>query len=162
MLELRFYLLTHEREVGRETSSSIPVKKILEESCETIIWKRKESNSEIESTLSLGETVLVYPTDNGPPIEDIEPISNFILIEGTWQEAQKIYNGSPYLKRFPVLKLETGNRSIYKLRRNQRNNGLCTAETVIEILKFKAQLKLAENLFERFVSFQNARSKEKI
>jgi DTW domain-containing protein YfiP len=159
MLDIRFYLLTHEREIRRETSSSVPVRQALGESCATIIWKRREPNIEIECTLSPCDTVLVYPTDDQPLVEDIQPIGNFILLEGTWQEARKIYNRSPYLRRFPAMRIGTENGSAYRLRRNQKDGGLCTAETVIEILRLKGQFKLAESLFERFVSFQDVRGK---
>jgi DTW domain-containing protein YfiP len=155
MLDLNFYLLTHERELDRETSTSIPVREVLAGSCRTTVWKRKEPDGVIASGLSAEDTVLVYPADDGQPVESLDRVRNFVVIDGTWQEARKIYNRSPYLKRFPVLGIKVEKRSAYRLRRNQQDGGLCTAETVAEILRLKGDTELAERILERLAAFQD-------
>lgn len=78
---------------------------------------------------------------------------SYIVIDGTWQEAQKIYNKSPYLKSLPTLKIETDQKSVYTLRRNQKQNALCTAEIVIEVLKNEACSDLADELQSKLIAF---------
>ncbi len=155
MLDLNFYLLTHERELERKTRSSIPAVQVLADSCHTTVWKRTEPDPVIAAGLSATDTVLVYPADDGQSVESLDGVRNFVLLDGTWQEAQKIYNRSPYLKRFPVLKIKGEGQSVYRLRRNQKDGGLCTAETMAEILRIKGYTGLAEQLLERLVDFQN-------
>lgn len=52
----------------------------------------------------------------------------FVLLDGTWPEARKMFNKSPYLARFPVLSLHPGTASSYRLRRSNREDHFCTAE----------------------------------
>ncbi len=74
-------------------------------------------------------------------------------INSTWQEAQKIFNQSAYLKNAQQFTLNTTNNSLYKLRANQPKGGLCTIECIIEVLKLKGQHKLASTLFLKFQQF---------
>jgi len=52
----------------------------------------------------------------------------FILLDGTWAEARKMFGRSPYLDRLPVLSLQPVRRSVYQLRRSRRGDHLCTSE----------------------------------
>jgi len=52
----------------------------------------------------------------------------FILLDGTWDEARKMFRKSPYLDRFPVLSLHPDQLSRYQLRRSQSEAHFCTAE----------------------------------
>ena len=52
----------------------------------------------------------------------------FILLDGTWDEARKMFRKSPYLQDFPVLSLRPEQLSRYTLRRAQSESHLCTAE----------------------------------
>ncbi|CAN5137000.1 tRNA-uridine aminocarboxypropyltransferase [soil metagenome] len=52
----------------------------------------------------------------------------FILLDGTWAEARKMFGRSPYLNHLPVLSLQPDQISLYKLRRSRRNDHFCTSE----------------------------------
>ncbi len=52
----------------------------------------------------------------------------FILLDGTWSEARKMFRKSPYLEHLPVLSLAPEQLSRYKLRRSKRDDHFCTAE----------------------------------
>lgn len=52
----------------------------------------------------------------------------FILLDGTWSEARKIFRKSPYLDPFPVLTLRPGQLSRYRLRRSSHAHHFCTSE----------------------------------
>jgi hypothetical protein len=52
----------------------------------------------------------------------------FILLDGTWAEARKMFGRSPYLDHLPVLSLEPDQASQYKLRRSRRDDHFCTSE----------------------------------
>lgn len=52
----------------------------------------------------------------------------FILLDGTWSEARKMFRRSPYLDRLPVLSLEADQTSQYKLRNSGRTDHFCTSE----------------------------------
>ncbi len=52
----------------------------------------------------------------------------FILLDGTWSEARKMFSKSPYLATLPVLSLQPDGKSEYKLRRSRRDDHYCTSE----------------------------------
>lgn len=52
----------------------------------------------------------------------------FILLDGTWAEARKMFGRSPYLDALPVLSLAPDRASRYKLRNSGRDDHLCTSE----------------------------------
>ena len=52
----------------------------------------------------------------------------FILLDGTWSEARKMFGRSPYLDALPVLSLAPERMSQYRLRRSGRGDHFCTSE----------------------------------
>jgi len=52
----------------------------------------------------------------------------FILMDGTWSEARKMFRKSPILDRFPVLSLHPEQLSRYQLRRSWHEHHFCTSE----------------------------------
>jgi DTW domain-containing protein len=66
----------------------------------------------------------VPQTDQAAPAK--RPL--FILLDGTWAEAGKMFRKSPYLAGFPVLSLLSDQLSRYKLRRSKRDDHFCTSE----------------------------------
>ena len=52
----------------------------------------------------------------------------FILLDGTWAEARKMFRKSPYLDALPVLSLAPAQASRYRLRRSCRDDHACTSE----------------------------------
>ena len=83
----------------------------------------------------------------------IEEYENVIIIDSTWQEAQKIFNQSDYLKAAAQFTLNVKNDSLYTLRANQPKGGLCTIECIIEVLKLKGRSNVAAELSAKFALF---------
>ena len=52
----------------------------------------------------------------------------FVLLDGTWSEARKIFRKSPYLDALPVLSLQPEHLSRYRLRRSTHAHHFCTSE----------------------------------
>lgn len=152
---MKIYLLTHQREFKRPSNTGKIVTEQLGTIAKTISWERKKPDQELLDSIRDGNTVLLFNNPESEIIRDELPYDNFIILDGTWQEAAKIYNKSPYLKNLRSINLQTGSKSTYTLRRNQRENGLCTAECVIELLKLKGQKESAEKLKTAFQEFIN-------
>lgn len=149
-----FYLLSHERELLRQNSTSSLVLTGDGYGSAKIIWHRTEIEKMESSLPHTNDAVLIYPTDDAEDFEDVGPVKNYILLDGTWQEARKIYNRSPYLKKYRSIRLSGVKSSEYILRRNQNGGGLCTAEVVIEILLVEGRCAAADNLYQKFKEFQ--------
>lgn len=99
------------------------------------------------------DIALVYPALEGETVSAPDKFSKYIILDGTWQEARKIVNRSPYLQDLPKVMLNSSAPSRYTLRRNQKEQGLCTAECVIELLKINQEYELADELDLAFTQF---------
>jgi DTW domain-containing protein YfiP len=79
--------------------------------------------------IAAGKVGLVFPSDDKNISQKVCEISQrllyLVLIDATWQEARKMFNQSPYLKALPKVLLINSPKSIYPLRRNQIEGGLC-------------------------------------
>jgi DTW domain-containing protein len=89
-------------------------------------------------TESLGEPL---PDSIRPPQRPL-----FILLDGTWSEARKIFRKSPYLERFPVLSLRPEQLSRYRLRRSTHAHHFCTAEVAALCLDLAGDPQAAQTL----------------
>lgn len=149
---LNIILLTHERELQRTTNTGAIALNIAGESVQRIMWERTKPNQHLLDLLANQKALLLYPTDESTNVELID-FGTIIIIDSTWQEAQKIFNKSPYLKSAPKAFLNTTTESSFTLRRNQIAGGLCTIECIIELYKIKGLTELAEKLTSAFEQF---------
>lgn len=58
----------------------------------------------------------------------------FIMIDGTWQEAKKIFRKSPWMADVPVLSIKTSEGSRYGVREAAGESQLATAEVAAKVL----------------------------
>lgn len=149
---MKIFLLTHQRELDRKTNTGTIAVNNTDGMVERIIWERVNPNSDLVELFNNNKALLLYPTDDDTSA-DIEDFDNIVVIDSTWQEAQKIYNRSPYLKAAPKAVLSPEYQSAFQLRRNQREDGLCTIECVIELLRIKGRKQLADALAIKFNLF---------
>ena len=92
------------------------------------------------------QAVHCVATDAKPPL--------FVLLDGTWPEARKMFRKSPYLNALPLLSLEVNSPSRYHALREASGAGQhCTAEIAAALLRQSGDEAAAEALaahFERF------------
>ena len=156
---LHICLITHKNELNRKETNTGQI--VLSESnkhqyhTSIIKWGGRDDNDIIDQAIkSFNRTPVLLWTDssnnnnnnnnNSQIIENNEPI--YIVLDGTWQEAEKIYRSGPLsLRKLPKLSFTTSsNPTRYNLRKNfgyknkygdnNNNNLLCTAEICAEIL----------------------------
>jgi hypothetical protein len=70
----------------------------------------------------------------------------FVLLDGTWSEARKMFRKSPYLDALPVLSLNSGHASVYRLRRAAHGHHFCTAEVAAQCLELAGETRAGETL----------------
>jgi len=100
-------------------------------------WSRTEVEPELLALLAdpQWQPYIVFPGEFVAPERVVNEVRQeagkrplFILLDGTWSEARKMFRKSPYLEHLPVLSLEPEQLSRYKLRRSKRDDHFCTAE----------------------------------
>lgn len=156
---MNIFLLTHQRERFKKTNTGSLVVDALGEKAQVVIWDRVAPDPELLRAIDEGSVALLYPAANSLLVSEAMNYENYIIIDGTWQEAQKIYNRSPYLKGLPMIEMPIDKPSAYNLRRNQREGCMCTAECAIEILKAKDFPILANDLQSMFLKHIASHSK---
>ena len=149
---MKFILLTHSREILKPTNTGQLIQRAIPDTL-TIIWQRKQPDPALLKILSREKVALVYPAEQTAAVTEPVDFDYFILIDSTWQEARKIYNHSPYLQDIPCVQISPTQQSSYRLRRNQREGGLCTAECAIELLRQGGNEAEAEGLESAYQSF---------
>jgi DTW domain-containing protein YfiP len=149
---MKIFLLTHERELNRVTNTGSLAIDDSNEMVERILWDRVNPNKGLTKLIENNQALLLYSKGESSSAI-IQEYENIIIIDATWQESQKIFNQSAYLKSAPQFTLNTPNDSLYKLRANQPKGGLCTIECIIEVLRIKGENKIASELALKFEQF---------
>ncbi len=158
MTPTNIILLTHEREQQRPTNTGRCVLSTLPERSQLISWQRKEPDEALLALIKTNKVGLVYPAqENESTVSTINAndCDHWLLLDATWQEARKMFNRSNYLKTIPRIHIKPSAPSRYRLRRNQKQEGLCTAECVIELLKLDGDPAAARSVDARFNEFNN-------
>jgi DTW domain-containing protein YfiP len=158
-------IIQHPNEVARATNTG----KLLQwrmGRCHTEVWSRaKPSESLLSKIEQHPNPILLFPTPQSKELaeeawEALEPL--YIVLDSTWQEAQKMWRQSPWLQRLATYHLSIAQESAFTLRRNQRPNSLCTCEIGVELLSAhncpqQAQ-SLSDSMQRYFAAFQADRS----
>lgn len=153
-----FYLLTHERELHRPSNTGTLALNHSADFAKRVVWQRTQPDDELVALIESSKAVLLHSSaaSADTPSVILEDFENFIIIDSTWQESRKILNRSPYLQKAPKAALHLAKSSTYKLRRNQTDQGFCTIECIIEVLRCKGQSELADELHMQFEQFNNS------
>ena len=153
MDDMKFTLLTHSKEIVKRSNTGRLVLDVLGRDAEQIRWDRLNPPAGLLEEIETGQVALVYPGATDENNAGLSGITRVILIDGTWHEARKIHQRSPYLQKVRRINLVPGGTSRYNLRKNQKKDCLCTAECVIEVLRNAGKTVAADQLEARFLEF---------
>ncbi len=124
-------------------------------------WARTEVDPALLALLAdpQWQPYLVFPGEfvvAGRMVTDVLPVDPleggkgkrplFVLLDATWPEARKMFRKSPYLDHLPVLSLQSGQLSRYRLRRSQRDTHFCTSEVAALCLELAGDTLAAQTL----------------
>lgn len=157
----KFWILSSEREFSRPSNTARLLKLINPESTEIFLWERTRRPEQLYNNLCNGKfnVFLLFPAENEELAKRrVSFKSNvkapaFILLDGTWQEARKIFRKSDYLQDLPLVSLEADYVSRYDLRRGAGEGNLCTIEAAIEILKINEEFGSSQSIEGYFKLF---------
>ncbi|RWR02906.1 hypothetical protein ED28_05015 [[Pantoea] beijingensis] len=89
---------------------------------------------------------------NSPPTTGKPPL--FILLDGTWTEARKMFRKSPWLDKLPIMSLKVTVPSNYTLREAHGVGQHCTAEVASALLDQAGDTAAAMALTKHFSLFR--------
>ncbi len=141
-------------------------------------WTRTEVDPGLVTLLadSQWQPYVVFPAEYAAPARVVPQLAAkalvagavprplFILLDGTWAEARKMFRKSPYLDRFPVLSLEPNQASNYQLRRSRRDDHFCTSEVAALCLQLADETRAATvlNAYLDIYSHHYLRAKQQL
>lgn len=143
----KLWILSTEKEFYRPSNTARLLNLVNPASTEIFLWGRNDNPTELIANInsSIYEPFLVFPAQdeesNKRKVEynTTEKIPAFILIDGTWKEAQRIFRKSEYLKKLPLISIEPIYKSTFDLRRGAGEGSLCTIEAAIEVLNLNKE-----------------------
>lgn len=160
-----FWLLTHRYELYKPTNTGRLILDSIEHT-RMFEWSRTEPCAELLAALEdeRYSPCLVFPAGEdyqSRMIEDVnqdprmpaDRIPVFIILDGTWRQARRMFRHSRYLQHLPVIEPQTDRLSRYQLRRSTIDHHLCTAEVAVALLEQVGDQAAADHLeayFERF------------
>ena len=121
-------------------------------------WARTATNPGLAALLRdpQWQPVVVFPQEYAAPgrvVHGLAPAGGasaaparrplFILLDGTWAEARKMFLKSPALDALPVLSLQPDEVSAYRLRRSRRVDHCCTSPVAALCLHLAGQYQAA-------------------
>lgn len=130
---------------------------------QAFLWLRTEVDPALLAAINdpHRQPYVVFPAsyaDAGRPVYSQLPASGkpplFIMLDGTWSEARKMFRKSPYLNQFPVFSLDVAAASDYQLREASRAEQHCTAEVAAALLQQAGDDAAALGLSQHFSYFR--------
>lgn len=126
------------------------------------VWDRTQPDPELLALLQNPRyaPIVVFPQQYAEAQRCIDSVSTgdkiplFVMLDGTWREAKKMFSKSPYLDSFPVLGIQPEHSSLYQLREAAHEHQLCTAEVGIAVLELAGDLQASSDLADYFAVFR--------
>ncbi|MBB3191436.1 tRNA-uridine aminocarboxypropyltransferase [Halomonas cerina] len=165
----RVWLLTHPLEHHKPTNTGRLIRDVLPDT-EVFTWYRTAPDARLLTLLDDARYApfVIFPDDHEDYVHRVVGmdavaerqeegrIPVFIILDGTWRQARRIFRKSPYLADLPVLPLTTERLTRYRLRKPASAAHLCTAEVAVELLRQAGDVVAAEVLDDTFDAFNDS------
>ena len=162
-MPLEIWLLMHKEESYKPSNTGRLIEDVLPDTTKRFYWHRTEPDPEFIALLNDAryQPYIIFPGDRGGYEERVvtqikrsdQKIPVFIILDGSWRQAGRMFRLSKYLQNLPVLPLKTQRESQYRLRKAPDEFHLCTVEVGIELLSHHGQSAAADHLSAYFTHF---------
>ena len=158
----RFCLVMFDSEPMKPSNTGRLIADILPDT-EAFGWSRTDPDPALLAVVQNPDLqpLVVFPhsyADPGRPVLHAPPLSGkpplFIMLDGTWTEARKMFRKSPWLDALPVMSVNLTRPSNYLLRVAHAAGQHCTAEVAAELLLQAGDTAAGEALFQHFDLFR--------
>ena len=160
-----FLLLMYDTEVLKPSNTGKLIADVVDD-VHAFLWSRTEIDPNLVALINDGnyQPFVVFPAQYAndqqrvyqnemPELNDKKPL--FILLDGSWREAKKMFRKSPYLQQLPVLSIELSEQQSkqYQLRDAALSDQLATAEVASHVLAIANEPQSARHLQLWFNAF---------
>ncbi|XKE45980.1 DTW domain-containing protein [Halomonas organivorans] len=165
----RVWLLTHPLEHYKPTNTGRLIRDVLP-GTEVFTWYRTAPDERLLALLDDPRYApfVIFPDDHedyAHRVVGMDAVAErqekgripvFIILDGTWRQARRIFRKSLYLAELPVLPLATERLTRYRLRKPASRAHLCTAEVAAELLRQAGDVEAADVLDDYFDAFNDS------
>ena len=161
-----FLLLMYDDEILKPSNTGRLIADLIPDT-HAYIWSRTEPNTNMLALLTdpTWQPFVIFPAEyatadraliSSPVISHLNEGKRplFILLDGTWAQAKKMFRKSPYLDNFPVLSFEPEKVSEYLVRKASKEYQLATAEVASLVLESVGETNNAHLLALLFATFR--------
>jgi len=160
-----FLLLMYDDEILKPSNTGRLIADLVPDTF-AYIWSRTEPNKNMLALVTdpKWEPIVVFPEEYAQAErvltqnQTIQFANNkrplFILLDGTWAQAKKMFRKSPYLDNLPVLSFSPERLSQYLVRKATKDNQLATAEVASLVLASIGEQANADLLALLFSTFK--------
>lgn len=143
-----FLLLMYDDEILKPSNTGRLIADLIPDTY-AFIWSRTEPEAQLMALLQdpKWQPIVIFPEEYTTidrvmhqyqaPETGKRPL--FILLDGSWVQAKKMFRKSPYLDSFPVLSFSPATISRYLVRKASKDNQLATAEVAGRVLEFMGE-----------------------
>ena len=127
--------------------------------CKVYVGKKFPGKHEdLKQILSDSNTMILYPGPDSVPISSVSPnfVKNLVILDGTWDQARKLFSYSPALQKLPKISLSLSTPSEYIVRTQPTSGCLSTLEVgVHSIALLENRPEIVEPLLAPLVAMCN-------
>ncbi|MDP5253418.1 MULTISPECIES: tRNA-uridine aminocarboxypropyltransferase [unclassified Vibrio] len=165
--EARFMVLLSQNEVFKPSNTGRLIGDIFPNS-QYFQWQRTQAPQALLDVLNHSDffPVLIFPDHYAQKSNSMKlAVKNelprhkkplFILLDGSWREARRMYHQSPYLHDLPLLSFTPQQISQYQMRKSDNLNHLSTVEVASLCLEWFGEEKQAQCLQHWFAVFRES------
>ncbi|PHM29810.1 tRNA-uridine aminocarboxypropyltransferase [Xenorhabdus budapestensis] len=158
----RFCLIMFDTEPMKPSNTGKLIADVLPDT-HAFLWSRTEPDQRMLEILRdpTRQPYLIFPESYSIPprtayqqLPDNQKSPLFIILDGTWPEARKMFRKSPYLDDIPLLSINSIAKMDYLLRMPSRKEQHCTAEVAATALELANDLEASQQLLTHFNHFR--------
>jgi DTW domain-containing protein len=163
--EIDFILLYHLDEIFKPTNTGRLIADTFPNNTYAFCHSRTQPEQALLDLLNdpNRECVIIFPASeelDRKVISKVPSVGNkrltFILIDGTWRQGRRMFNGSQWLKDCLVLKLDPEDKTLYATRKAACDSHMSTAESAALGLMNAGEAEGAKALFDYFNLFNDS------
>ena len=145
-------IVQHPSERKRKIRTALmAVRGLNEGACQIFVRRKVAPSDELSTILQNSNSYVMYPSSDSKNLNTIScdnTPKNLVILDGTWDEAKKIYARSPILQSLPTIHLDINKQSEYVVRTQPSEKCLSTVETIAHSL---AILESDDSISERLL-----------
>jgi len=131
-------IIQHPSEKKRKIRTALmAVHGLNESNCQIYVRRKVTSTDELSEILLSSKSYVMYPSKDSKNLSTVscdKTFTNIVILDGTWDEAKKIYARSPVLQSLPTIHLDINKQSEYVVRTQPSEKCLSTIETIAHSL----------------------------